>query len=269
MAYIKDNLYIAKYNNKYGILDTNNNLLVAFDYDLITYIKDYDYYIVSKNNKLAIMNINYKMITGFDYDYHGDYSNSARMDNTYFTSYKYVDKYIIDSNYSYQTDIDERTEDKSDIYIINSNGTLFKKLSVSRFGIDGDFIYSSDCNTKMITVYNSDFSIKFTISPNTTTNELIVSKVDKYLVVDNEKVYNANIGNEVLPYDVEFTLKYGDIELVYEPENGNERIDIKENGQLIDTYHYSILNGKPFIEGNDYYLASDNTDNKSIYIYKI
>lgn len=42
-----------------------------------------------------------------------------------------------------------------------------------------------------------------------------------------------------------------------------------KNGNIIDTYHYNILNGKTFSETDNYYYAYDNVDNKSIYIYKI
>jgi hypothetical protein len=63
----KDNFFIVKKNNKYGLLDKNFKLVIPVEYDLI-YFYDNDYFKVKKNNKFGIYDKNSKLVIPVEYD---------------------------------------------------------------------------------------------------------------------------------------------------------------------------------------------------------
>ena len=56
----KNSLFIAKLNDKYGIIDKNNKTILDFNYDTMS--SSGNYIIVSNNDKLSILNSKYKVI---------------------------------------------------------------------------------------------------------------------------------------------------------------------------------------------------------------
>jgi hypothetical protein len=66
----KDNKYLAMKDNKYGIIDVNNNVVVPFDYDTLDNPHDdsINYLIAKKDNKYGVINDSNEIIIPFNYD---------------------------------------------------------------------------------------------------------------------------------------------------------------------------------------------------------
>lgn len=63
--FLSEDLFCARKNNKWGIIDYNHNIIVPFEYDSIDPTKYA--FIVKKDNLYAIMDRNYKLVTLFEY----------------------------------------------------------------------------------------------------------------------------------------------------------------------------------------------------------
>lgn len=59
----KNGLFIAQINGKYGIIDKNNKTILKFEYDTMSYAGNY--IIVTKNDKLGVLNNKYKTLVNF------------------------------------------------------------------------------------------------------------------------------------------------------------------------------------------------------------
>lgn len=62
----KNNLYIAKMNDKYGIIDSKNKTVLNFEYDTLSCSGNY--IIVTKDYKLGVLNNKYKTIVNYTID---------------------------------------------------------------------------------------------------------------------------------------------------------------------------------------------------------
>ena len=228
LAYDKNN-YIAKKNNKYGIIDRNQKKIVDFDYDSIFSYDDS--LLLVKDNKIFLMDSSYKLIeTTIKYD----------EDDTYLL-YKINNKYILKTN--------------EKIYFISENGEIDIKednyLEVS------DLIYSYNNQSKIYSIYNDDLSLKYTIDLGDYDFNKYekLSLVNNTLILGNEKIlFDYKTGEVINNYlDYNYTIK--NIKLVFDGES--KKIKIYDNHKI--KYEDTIVSNNNFIHkmnNGKYYVVN-------------
>ena len=227
LTYDKNN-YIAKKNNKYGIIDRNQKKIVDFDYDNIF---SYDNsLLLVKDNKIILMDSSYNLIeTTIKYD----------KDDTYLL-------YIVNNKFILKTN--------KKIYFINENGEADIKednyLEVS------DLIYSYNNQSKIYSIYNDDLSLKYTID----LGDYDFNKYEKLFLVNNTLV----LGNEKILFDfktgevinnyLDYNSTIKNIKLVFDGENKTIKIyennKIKYNDTVVgnkDNFIHKMDNGKYYV----------------------
>lgn len=261
-----NNSYVARKDNKFGIIDKKLKKLVEFDYDFIDIQRGY--YILGKNNKLAIMDKEYKMVTGFDFSYENksavissddsyNYRNSLFDINSYVVI-KFEDKYLLINKIKEQLGYTYIAENA---YIIESKDS-YKKIDIEAFGLE-ELLYSYSKNNGKLIIYDETLTEKTVIDlsdydyDDYPTIELvngntIVVTMDSELYFDYESVEELTETQ-----DAEFSVL--DLTMKYSTASG--KITVLDNEKEIVSYPYNPLSqNNPYIlvdENSFYYLEND------------
>ena len=224
-----DNLACVNIDGKWGYVDSNENTVIAFDYDDATPFKD-GYAILKQSGLYFAINTKGEAIT------HG-YTDLKYLSDGYF-AFELLDKYGV-INAKEKTIIENKYDDifaysnkvyickKDDKYgLVNKNG---KELT--------DFIYSS------IYAFSEGFAL--------------ASRDDKYGFINNS-------GKEIIPFDYEeassFNGKYAYVKVRDEKYLINNRNKIGftiSNGYSVNTYDDKYI-----------VVSNDETGKYSLYNYK-
>jgi hypothetical protein len=222
-----DTYYIAYKGKDAGIINSNDKVLLDFDYDNIK--KN----IVIKNDKLALLSNNFEIITKYDFK---DSDNSA---------------YVLDINKKYLLVTGVSS------HLINNNGS-YTTIQEDIMVCDGnnDFYYSYNDKEKEFVIYDENINKKYSI---------FVDKFDikndsiyKFgnTIIINDTYYNYETG-EVLKKINRNVLELSNTKVSY--NNGN--IDIYLNDKKIYSYEYDIKNNK-----GHYMNIINNNLNNGFYI---
>lgn len=215
-----DGNYVAIKNGKAGIINKKLKKLVDFEYDFID-IND-GYYIVSKNSKLAVMNSDFKLVTGFDFDYQSlgeEYSYRCLDSINSFLVLKLDDRYVLTiNNGELDSDLDVNYN-KSETYIINSDGT-YKTIKANEFDFSDDYAYAYLKDEKKYQLYDTE-------------NFEIISTID-LSDYDYDNYPSASIIGDVICIDLDSELYFAistgeDLEVLMTHQviiNGDMKIDI-------------------------------------------
>ena len=248
--------FVAVKDKKAGIINSNEKILVVFEYDFIDQHKDF--YVVSKDDKLAIMNKDYEFVTGFDFKYQkGDgegfiYKLCCASFNT-FAAVKYGNKYILVTNnmineYGLDYPIDET-------YIIDSNGES-EAIKEDGFNILDNYIYFFDKKSNSYAFYDKDLDYRFTVDLSTyafAKDFQYFYEFGDYVYVSGKNIYfDTKNGKEVTKPEESFVNK--NVKVI----DGNNKAVISVDGEEVVTLKNSKKN--PMIQedySNGFYFADD------------
>jgi len=222
---LKDNYYVAKKDNKYGLIDVNNKVILNFEYDKI------DKNILVKDNKVAIMDDNYNLLTNFELPYYSDESYSMsieKVNNNYILNY-YAN---IESNESYSYIIDNSGKYKKENFIYNED----------------NFLYAIKDNN--LIVYNDNIEEKYKIKVGS--NKFYPFKDGDNIIIE---LYDSNEDvTETLLYKYEDGTEIDEF-ISYEKEI-NEDIKVVYYGKKIEVYvenkKVGTIESTPAINGSEY-----------------
>ena len=170
-------------NNKYGIIDKHNEVVVKFNYKVIDKFDNY-YIFVNDNNKMALYDENYKSITKYEMVYNTLIDYGLRNESNSINLVKVNGKIAIVNNYL--EGINGTEYDKHNLYIIDGNN-IYKEIKQVGFGYD-NIVYTYDKDNN-IRIYNSDVSLLFEIKINN------IAKIEEISSVNNELIMIRYIDN--------------------------------------------------------------------------
>lgn len=248
--------FVAVKDKKAGIINSNEKILVVFEYDFIDQHKDF--YVVSKDDKLAIMNKDYEFVTGFDFKYqNGDgegytYKLCCANFNT-FAAVKYGNKYILVTNnmineYGLDYPVDET-------YIIDSNGES-EVIKEDGFNILDNYIYFFDKKSNSYTFYDKDLDYRFTVDLSNyafAKDFQYFYEFGDYVYVSGKNIYfDTKNGKEVTKPEESFINK--NVKVI----DSNNKAVISVDGEEVVTLKNTKKN--PMIQeeyNNGFYFADD------------
>ncbi len=181
-------------NNKYGIIDKNNEVIVKFNSKVIDKFDNY-YIFVNEYNKMALYDNQYKRITKYEMDYNTLIDYSIRNEYNSINLYKVNGKIAIVNNYL--EDINGTEYDKHKVYIIDGNKVIKNITQVGFYYDYFIFTYDKEFN---VSVYNTDISLLFNVKLDN------VSKIEEISTVSKDIIKVKYLDKE----DTEHT-KYYDI----------------------------------------------------------
>lgn len=262
--------FVATKNNKTGIIDSTQKIIVDYNYDFIAPYEDF--YIVCQNDKLALMDSNYKLITDFTYTY------NKRLDeaNEYYyrlteeqyntvVAYHLNDKYLlINSNY-----LTPDTGTTNTAYIISSDGTS-TEVTYYRYQYDetNNYIYFIDETNKQYTVYDNNLNKLYTLDMSnydlgdTYANIAIEgNSIVMYKVVESVReditYFKLEDGTETKETPI-YTKEVGDSKLTY--NYNKKKLTITIASEENKSYDITDFDSEYLVELNetDYYYISNN-----------
>ena len=208
-----DNGFVAKKDNKTGIINANQKILVVFEYDFIDIHEDF--YVVGKDDKLAIMNDDYEFVTKFDFDYQRSFEGHEYLYTLCCTSFnsfaaeKHDDKYLLVTNYGSLSILDSKYK-VNEAYIINSDGT-YETIQEDFFDQTGEYTIFFNSKDKKYRVYDNDLEELSTIDLSSYTfgkKPQYFDSFGNYLIVSGKEIYfDALTGKEASTKDIVYELK--------------------------------------------------------------
>ena len=225
-----DTYYIAFKGKEAGIINSNDKVLLDFDYDNIK--KN----IVIKNDKIALLNDNFEIITKYDFK---DPKSSA---------------YVLNINKNYLL----VTEGIS--YLINNNGTYASiKENIIVCDKSNDFYYSYNSNEKEFVIYDENIEKKYSIFvDNYNINTGTIYKFGNTIIINNT-YYNYDTG-EILEKINKNILELSNVSIKYT----NNNLNIYLNDKKIYSYEYNVnMNNGKYINiinnniNNGFYIIND------------
>lgn len=262
---ISNDLFIAKYNNKYGLITYNNQTKLKFNYD---FIDVYDNYITTiNNNKLSVYTRKYNLSA--------DNIDIYIEDKECFYNHECMDEYSVENvdNNLYIKLLNNKNDYDYTNYLITRKGVSVElKGNIKK--IDNRFYYTDElANGKIdIKIYDDNYIEYFTYSIPCEYGkyDIEISKVNdryyeiyiKYLMKDKEieKLYYLDLYNSKETNELTALYKYFDNGYGYVLDRlGN--LSIYKNNELIS--NYEKISG--YID--NYYFYNSN-DNKSV-IYEL
>lgn len=248
---LSENYYKIKVDNKYGVIDSDGEIILLPDNDYLSY-KD-GFYVVIRNNRIGVFNSNFKPIVNYEIpvvigkdSYSFDYEIFDGL--MYLRTYKYNNKgndkiYII--NYKGIS----RSQNGKYIYLTNKNKLLYiydvvinnNTLSIHYYDEDlyEYYNYKENLTPSMDVKLTSDFKDKRYHILFIDYND---NSYDKTVYVD---LFNSRIANEI---DVNY--KYFDNGYGYVLNNG--KLSIYKKKELINSFD----NINYYLGG--YLFSSDN-----------
>lgn len=221
-------------NNKYGIIDKNNKVIVKFNYKVIDKFDTY-YVFVDQSNKMALYDNNYKRITKYQMDYNTLIDYSIRNVHNSINLYKVNGKIAIVNNYL--EDINGTEYDKHKVYIIDGN-KIVKSITQIGFGYD-NVIYTYDKKYN-VSIYNTDLSLLFKVKLEN------VAKIEEISSVNNDTIKIKYLDKEEKTYTL-----YYDLE-------GNEKEFKLGNLVIKDVEYRGYIKSKKGIKTLTLYDLEDN-----------
>ena len=208
-----NNGFVAMKDDKTGIINANQKILVVFEYDFID--SHEDFYVIGKDDKLAIMNDDYEFVTGFDFDYQRAYEGHEYLYTLCCTSFnsfaaeKHGNKYLLVTNYGSMS-IQESKYKVNEAYVINSDGT-YETIQEDFYDQTGDYTLFFNSKDKTYKVYDYDLEELSTIDLSSYTYGKKPQYFDNfgtYLNVSGKDVYfDSETGKEVSDKDIVYAFK--------------------------------------------------------------
>lgn len=226
----QNDIAIVKYNNQYGLVTANNEILLNPEYDLIFYCNNNIYQVI-KNKKYGFYDAKEKCFKYFiRYDY------IKNMDARYLCNYSYF-KLILQNK----------------VFIADNNGNYLNKKPFQDAILTNDFILAKNKNKWAIlsTTSNSSSIFNYESVAICNNNTLLAKQSDYYLIIDKQ--------NNVL-YKTKNELTHIHKNYYYEQING-------ETGQIIDINGKILLSEVESYRIFDKYIIGIKQD-KTIKIIK-
>lgn len=248
-------IIIENKDNKFGLMNTNGDIVIDFKYDYLSNSINKDEFIFFKDNKFGIINSKDEVILNNEYDtiYYIDNYKILSKDNKFGVIYNnnLIVDYKIDNNIKFKM-IGNNLYiiNKNNSYVINSKG-IKKELNNEVF----DLGYIDEEN-------KSDYYF-YTVIENNDKLNIIFYDNDFYeyykLSIPYEKIYNYNIN--ITPLKKYCIYK---IDLKYSLEGDTSKDK---------TYYIDLFNSKEISEKTAVYEYFDNgygfiLDNDTLKIYK-
>lgn len=193
--------FIVKNNDKWGIIDETQRIIVPFNYEYIT--RSSSLYYLYKDDTITILDENFKNVADMPL-------------NTLLNPSDFIDinVYQVEDNYYYTNKI------TSENYLIKKDGTKKKIEENLTYNQENNLLFKEDKTKKIYTFYNKDGEEEYSINLSSYDTKKIsfTKELDKYLV--------ATVGKNIIHYDIEtgekiesiepYTYKIGNISLTYD-----------------------------------------------------
>lgn len=185
IEHLHDDIFVAEKNNKSGIINTDNKILLDFKYEVIAYSNDL--YFVGENNKLKVLDknlndlnieIDVPKLNLYSYSSHSGTINP-------FDLTKYQNSVIVRVGYL--------PGGTSEYTIVNKNGTK-TTLDKGYIGFAGDYLVHSNENDTFINMYDGTMTLKHKIDVQEKAIRLdnINLFLNNTLVINKNKLYNLD-----------------------------------------------------------------------------
>ena len=225
-----DNFVVEK-NDKSGLINIKQKILLPIEYDFIEYNKDY--YVVSKGLEMAIMNSDFVLLTDYEFDFQDtSYIYKLCCGNVNpFYSIKSGDKYLMVINSVPFGDFD-----KNEAYIIDKDGKYTTVEEYEIQSVDGYYLFLNK-GKKTYDVYNENFEKLYTLDLkgyDFTSDDVWFNRIGDVLVIEDKNIYfDIKTGEEL--ENVELAYNLDNIKLEYKKVG----VDVIVDGDKVNTISFS------------------------------